>query len=496
MIDVMVITYNESINLPHCLRALEGWTRKVFVIDSGSTDGTQDIARSSGAEVVEHAWEGYARQKNWGLANLPFDSPWILILDADEVITAELRARLDVITTKPPEQVLENGFFINRMTIFMGKPIRHCGYFPSWNMRLFKRGQGIYEDREVHEHIIIEEPVGYIKEPMLHHDRRGLEHYVAKHNRYSSLEARTLFEEIARPHVRYDGSSLPTQTRRHRWLKRHLTHRIPFPGMWRFLYMYLVRLGVMHGSAGLAFCRMIAMYDSLVALKLKAIRRAQKDGSFAEPIESPFASNLAVPEGADRVVPEQPQAAMAARASISPQQLQPEASPWSFKEKLARAAWMLIGRPLFRMTFHNWHRLRASLLGLFGATIGERVAIRPSAHIEIPWMLEIDDDVTIGDHAIIYSLGSVKIGKRSIISQYAHLCAGTHDYSDHTFRLIRAPVILGDDVWIGADAFIGPGVTVGSLSVVGARSSTYKDLPAEYVCVGNPARPIKKRILE
>ena len=90
----------------------------------------------------------------------------------------------------------------------------------------------------------------------------------------------------------------------------------------------------------------------------------------------------------------------------------------------------------------------------------------------------------------------IRIGKRSIISQYAHLCAGTHDYADHTFRLIRSPVTIGDDVWIGADAFIGPGAHVGSLSVVGARSSTYKDLPPRMVCVGNPAKPIKERVLQ
>ena len=111
-------------------------------------------------------------------------------------------------------------------------------------------------------------------------------------------------------------------------------------------------------------------------------------------------------------------------------------------------------------------------------------------------MIEIDDDATVGDHAILYSLGPIRIGKRSIISQYAHLCAGTHDYADHTFRLIRSPVTIGDDVWIGADSFIGPGVNVGSLSVVGARSSTYKSLPAGQVYVGNPAKRIKERVLQ
>jgi putative colanic acid biosynthesis acetyltransferase WcaF len=177
-------------------------------------------------------------------------------------------------------------------------------------------------------------------------------------------------------------------------------------------------------------------------------------------------------------------------------QMQPEASPWSFKEKLGRAVWMLLGKPIFRTSFHNWYGFRARWLRLFGARVGKGVAIRPSVNIEVPWMVDIDDDATVGDHAILYSLGMIRIGKRSIISQYAHLCAGTHDYADHTFRLIRSPVTIGDDVWIGADAFIGPGAHVGSLSVVGARSSTYKDLPPRMVCVGNPAKPIKERVLQ
>ena len=139
-IDVMMITFNEAVNLPHSLGALQGWANKVFVVDSGSTDGSQEIARSFGAEVVHHDWPGYARQKNWGLDNLPFESPWILIVDADEVITERLRKRLVDTASHPVEDVAENGFFIKRLTYFLGAPIRHCGFFPNWNMRFFERG--------------------------------------------------------------------------------------------------------------------------------------------------------------------------------------------------------------------------------------------------------------------------------------------------------------------------------------------------------------------
>ncbi|GAB4187478.1 MAG: hypothetical protein Kow00105_02120 [Phycisphaeraceae bacterium] len=499
MIDVMIITYNEAVNLPHCLQALQGWTHKIFVIDSGSTDGTQDIARSFGAEVVHHDWPGYAEQKNWGMENLPFESPWLLIVDADEVITPKLRNQLVEVASKPVDEVPENGFFINRLTYFLNRPIRHCGYFPSWNMRFFKRDKGRYENRLVHEHIIIDDPIGKIHEPMLHEDRRGLEHYFAKHNRYSTLEARQLFLEITQPEKSGESANVTAETRRRRWLKRNVTQFVPFPSLWRFLYMYVIKLGVLDGAAGFEFCRFIATYDSMVALKLREMlrqhRRAGRTTQAVQPAVSESGSALSLPEGSVTTNVQQPTQPLS-KPQAGVMQMQPEASPWTFREKLGRAIWMLIGKPIFRMSFHNWYGFRAAILRLFGARIGTGVAIRPTVNIEVPWMVEIDDDATIGDYAIIYSLGNVTIGKRAIISQYSHLCAGTHDYTDHAFKLIRAPITVGSDVWIGTDAFIGPGVTIGDLSVVGARSSVYKDLPPKMVCVGNPARPIKERILK
>ena len=176
-------------------------------------------------------------------------------------------------------------------------------------------------------------------------------------------------------------------------------------------------------------------------------------------------------------------------------QIRPEASPWSFREKVGRALWMLIGKTIFRFTFHNWYGIRRLILRVFGAKVGSNVSIRPSVNIEVPWMVHIEEGATIGDHAIIYSLGPVHIGARAVISQYAHLCAGTHDYSDPTFRLIRSPITIGEDVWIGADAFVGPGVTVGDLAVLGARSCAYKDLEGGRIYVGNPAHDLKERTI-
>ncbi|MCC7205223.1 MAG: hypothetical protein IT441_09095, partial [Phycisphaeraceae bacterium] len=182
----------------------------------------------------------------------------------------------------------------------MNRPLRHCGYFPSWNLRLFKRGMAKYEDRLVHEHMLVPEPVGYIHEAMFHNDRRGLEHYIAKHNRYSTLEAQSLWAEIVASRTgTLAKESLPADARRRRWLKQHVLPRIPAPWVWRFLYMYIFKLGILDGRTGIEFCQFIAMYDFMVSLKLREIRRAAKDAAMPVSQVRPV-QGLAVAEGEHR----------------------------------------------------------------------------------------------------------------------------------------------------------------------------------------------------
>jgi putative colanic acid biosynthesis acetyltransferase WcaF len=168
-------------------------------------------------------------------------------------------------------------------------------------------------------------------------------------------------------------------------------------------------------------------------------------------------------------------------------------SPWTRGEKVRRLLWSIVTATVFRLSFHNWYRFRASLLKMFGARLGDNVRIRRTAKIEIPWNLDIGDDVSIGDAAILYSLGPIRIGARSFLSQYAHLCAGSHDSQHQDYPLLRPPITIGTDCWIAADAFVGPGVTIGDRTVVGARASVFSDLPSDVIAVGNPAKPIKPR---
>ena len=163
--------------------------------------------------------------------------------------------------------------------------------------------------------------------------------------------------------------------------------------------------------------------------------------------------------------------------------------------QLKRMGWA-IGRVLFRLAPRPLFGFRRVLLRLFGAKVGRHVNISNTATVYFPWNLEVGDWSAIGEHAYVYNLGKVIIGEKATISQRAHLCAGSHDYTDPTLPLLTPPISVGDQSWICADVFIGPGVTIGEGAVVGARSVVVKDVESWAVVGGNPARFIKKRELK
>ncbi len=170
-----------------------------------------------------------------------------------------------------------------------------------------------------------------------------------------------------------------------------------------------------------------------------------------------------------------------------------QVSPWTTREKIGRATWMLARATLFRLSFHNWYGFRRWLLRRFGAKIGHRCITRPTVRIEIPWNLEMGDFATLGDYAIVYNLGPIRIGRRVTVSQYAHLCAGAHDFTKAEMPLLRPTITIGDDAWIAADAFVGPGVRVGEGAILGARGCAFKDLEPWSIYGGNPAKKLRDR---
>jgi putative colanic acid biosynthesis acetyltransferase WcaF len=165
------------------------------------------------------------------------------------------------------------------------------------------------------------------------------------------------------------------------------------------------------------------------------------------------------------------------------------------RDRVLETLWDLIGQPLFRMTFHNWYGLRRGILRVFGARVARTARIRPSARISYPWRLRVGAHTAVGDHAIIFCLGPISIGRRCTISQYSHLCAGSHDYTQRTMPLVTKPIVIEDDVWVAADVFVGPGVTIGRDSVVGARSTVFHSLPERMICSGDNAKALRERVV-
>jgi glycosyltransferase involved in cell wall biosynthesis len=278
-IAILIPTKNEEVNLPFALASVADWAAQVFVLDSGSTDRTEQIANQLGAQFVYHPWEGYARQKNWGLDNLPITTPWVFILDADEVITPQLRDELIRIATA--NTAPEDGFYINRYLIFLDKRLNHSGYYPSWNIRFFRHRKARYEERKVHEHMIVSGRVGYLhKGEMEHHDRRGLEHFIAKHNHYSTLEAEEVFriqQDLATGTISFGFWSGPVERRR--WIKHKIWHRLPARWLIRFLSMYILQLGFLDGRSGFHLAFLLSVYEHQISLKLQELWKKHKKQS-------------------------------------------------------------------------------------------------------------------------------------------------------------------------------------------------------------------------
>ncbi len=170
-------------------------------------------------------------------------------------------------------------------------------------------------------------------------------------------------------------------------------------------------------------------------------------------------------------------------------------SPYPRSEVLRQRLWQCVQALLFRPTPSCCHRWRAGLLRAFGADIPEpdKVVIFPSAKIYFPWKLRLEPRTMIGRHVQVYNLAPITLKRGANVSQGTHLCAGSHDYTRWDMPLEAKPITLEANSWIGADVFVGPGVTIGELSVIGARSVVMKDQPARMVCFGHPCRPHKPR---
>jgi glycosyltransferase involved in cell wall biosynthesis len=277
-ISVLVPTLNERRNIADCLSSVS-WSDDVVVVDSGSREGTLEAARAIGARIVDFKWNGqFPKKKNWALENVPWKNEWLLILDADERVTPELAEELQATVRQPAA----DGYFINRRFMFMGRWIKHCGYYPSWNLRLFRHRLGRYErlhsgdtgsgDNEVHEHVVLNGATAYLKHDMLHFAYPDIYTWIEKHNRYSNWEAQV--EVMGR------GAERGAQDIGHHLAKRRAlrewSRRMPFRPTSRFLYSYILKRGFLDGYAGYVFCRLLASYEMMNVFKANELRRRER----------------------------------------------------------------------------------------------------------------------------------------------------------------------------------------------------------------------------
>ncbi len=280
-VSVIIPVRNEAKNLPRCLQSVKD-AAQIYVVDSQSTDGTAEIVRAHGGELVQfHYQGGWPKKRQWAMNTLPIACDWILFLDADEVLTAELSEEIAEAIRNP---VLD-GYFVMLRTRFLGRVLRH-GDIGLWKLFLFRRGKGRFEcrlkdqdtsmaDMEVHEHVIVNGPTAKLQNVLTHHNVESLSRYIQKHDEYSNWESRVLIQPASDREL--PSSLFGTQAQRRRWLKRKM-FSLPGSPVLLFLYRYFLRLGFLDGVPGLIYCGFQAVQMFHTKAKIFELKSKQIGG--------------------------------------------------------------------------------------------------------------------------------------------------------------------------------------------------------------------------
>jgi len=271
-VSILILTLNEEINLPACIDSC-AWSDDIVVFDSMSKDRTLQFAQEKGARIVQRHFDNYAAQRNAALTTVDYKHPWVLMVDADERVTPELAREITKAVGGASADVAM--FRMRRKDYFLGKWLRRSSGYPTWFGRLVRVGR-IRVEREVNEEYIADGGVRHLDAHLHHYPfNNGIAYWFERHNRYSTMEA------AAKAHVRDEPIAMGALMSgdpidRRRALKRML-YRMPLRPMIIFLYLYIVRLGILDGRAGFHFSRMRAAYEMLIDLKVIEARRRQHD---------------------------------------------------------------------------------------------------------------------------------------------------------------------------------------------------------------------------
>lgn len=283
-ITVLIATKNEAKNIQRCLSALS-FASAVILLDSESTDGTLKLARELGAEIIQfHYQGGYPKKRQWALANIPVNTPWILLVDADEMVPLELWQEIAQAIRSPQ---CADAFLITKGFHFLGRRFRF-GCFSHAAVALFKYGKARFErlfedtveglDMEVHERLIVEGAIGHLRTPLIHEDFKGLEAYLHRHNKYSTWEAHVRLNFLISG--RYGQDTIKPKLfgnsqERRRFLKS-LAIRVPGEAWFWFCYHYFLCLGILEGRAGFIASQIRSQYIAQVHAKVFELQLLRK----------------------------------------------------------------------------------------------------------------------------------------------------------------------------------------------------------------------------
>ena len=274
-ISLIILTHEEELNLAKCLKSVEGLVSEIIIVDSGSTDRTKEIAERYGAKFVVHEFKNQADQFNWALENVEIKGDWVMRLDADEEILPELKEEIKKKLESLGDEIC--GVVLKRRVYFMGKWIKHGCYYPTCLMRIFRKGTGMSENREMDEHLILKTGKEVIFEnDFIDDNRKDLTFWIAKHNGYASREARaTLGKQVDS----LEGSFSGSQAEKKRWLKEKVYNNFPLfvRPFFYYIYRYIFRFGFLDGKEGFIFHFLQAFwYRFLVDAKIYEEKKRKK----------------------------------------------------------------------------------------------------------------------------------------------------------------------------------------------------------------------------
>ena len=274
LLSIIILTKNEEANLPQVLTSLVPLNATVYIVDSGSTDKTIDIAQQFSCQIFSHPFENHAKQLNWAIETLPIETSWVMRLDADERLTPELVNEIQEVLPKTPEHI--TGYQLKRRVFFMGRWIRHGGYYPTWLLRLWRNGVGECEERWMDEHIVLSRgQLCNLQHDIIDDNQKDLNFWIDKHNRYANREVKDLLQvDIEKDVLIQSGQT--TQAIQRRWIKKNVYSRSPLflRAFIYFLLRYIIGLGFLDGIEGLIFHILQGFwYRFLVDAKIYEIQR-------------------------------------------------------------------------------------------------------------------------------------------------------------------------------------------------------------------------------